>query len=65
MSKHFNDFCRYCTGNKYKDIKRCEDTDCVFHPFRFGGLEPEIMEEVDAKFTRRECEEGKRVPTKL
>ena len=42
MSKSTNNFCDYCTGNKRKDIHECTDINCPFHPFRFGGLEPEV-----------------------
>ena len=47
MSKHFNDFCRYCTGNIAKDINQCDDENCPYHPFRFGGLEKEVDEDIN------------------
>jgi len=42
MSRNYNDFCLYCTGNKVRDIRECEDRDCPFYQFRRGGLEPEV-----------------------
>lgn len=52
MSKHYNDFCRYCTGNKTKDIRECIDRDCPFYPFRRGGLEPEVEKDICKKILR-------------
>jgi len=48
MSK-YNDFCKYCTGNKLKDIRICRDKDCPFYPFRYGGLEPEVEADICKK----------------
>ena len=39
MSQNFNDFCLYCTGNNRREIRQCEDINCPFHPFKYGGLE--------------------------
>ena len=48
MSK-YNKFCRYCTGNKTKEIRECDDENCVFYPFKYGGLEKSIDVEIDKK----------------
>jgi len=52
MSKNFNDFCLYCTGNNRKDIHECDDTSCPFYPFRFGGLEPEVEADLAKKLLK-------------
>jgi hypothetical protein len=52
MSKHFNDFCIYCTGRKYKDIKECDDTNCPFYPFRYGGLEKDVEKDICKKIMK-------------
>ncbi len=49
MSRNYNDFCLYCTGNKVKDIRECEDRACPFFSFRRGGLEPEVEKEIYQK----------------
>ena len=49
MSKNWNDFCCYCTGNKVKDIRKCEDKACPFYPFRRGGLEREVEADICKK----------------
>ena len=52
MSKHYNDFCIYCVGRKYKEIRECDDKVCPFYPFRFGGLEPEIEKDICKKLLK-------------
>ena len=49
MSKYWNDFCLYCTGNKVKDIRECDDRNCPFFPFRRGGLEAEVEKDICKK----------------
>lgn len=49
MSKHYNDFCLYCTGKKVKDIRECKDKDCPFYRFKYGGLEPEVEADICKK----------------
>ena len=49
MSKNWNDFCVYCTGNKVKDIRGCDDRNCPFYPYRRGGLEKEVEAEICQK----------------
>lgn len=49
MSRNYNSFCCYCTGNKIKDIRECEDRACPFYPFRRGGLEPEVEKDICKK----------------
>lgn len=45
----YNSFCKYCTGNKVKDIRECVDRDCPFYPFRRGGLEPDVEADICKK----------------
>lgn len=52
MSKNWNDFCLYCTGNEIKDIRECTDRDCPFYPFRRGGLEPEVEKDICKKILK-------------
>lgn len=52
MSKNWNDFCLYCTGNKVKDIRGCTDRDCPFYPFRRGGLEHEVEADIYKKIVK-------------
>lgn len=52
MSKNWNDFCKYCTGNKVKDIRECDDKACPFFPFRRGGLEPEVEADICKKLIK-------------
>ena len=52
MSKNWNDFCCYCTGNKVKDIRECLDRACPFYPFRRGGLEAEVEKEICQKLLK-------------
>jgi hypothetical protein len=52
MSKHFNDFCCYCTGKDYTAIKKCDDTNCPFYPFKYGGLEKEVEKDICKKILR-------------
>lgn len=52
MSKHWNDFCLYCTGNKLKDIRECDDRSCPFYPFRRGGLEREVERDICEKILK-------------
>ncbi len=49
MSKNYNSFCIYCTGNGIKDIRECEDRYCPFFSFRRGGLEPEVEKDICKK----------------
>ena len=49
MSKNWNDFCLYCTGNKVRDIRECDDRACPFYPFRRGGLEKEVEADICKK----------------
>lgn len=49
MSKDYNKFCRYCTGNNTKEVNSCDDKYCPFYEFRFGGLEPEIEQDIIEK----------------
>ena len=49
MSKNWNDFCRYCTGNKVRDIRECNDKACPLYPFRRGGLENEVEADICKK----------------
>lgn len=52
MSKNWNDFCKYCTGNKVRDICECDDKACPFFPFRRGGLESEVEKEICQKLLK-------------
>lgn len=52
MSRDWNNFCLYCTGNKVKDIRECTDRDCPFYPFRRGGLEPEVEADICKKLLK-------------
>lgn len=52
MSKNWNDFCKYCTGNKVKDIRECDDKACPFYPFRRGGLEKDVEKEICQKLLK-------------
>ena len=52
MSKSFNDFCLYCCGNDRKDIRECDDKNCPFYPFKFGGLEPEVERDICRKLMK-------------
>jgi len=52
MSKNWNDFCLYCTGNKVKDIRGCKDKDCPFYSFRRGGLEKDVEKEISKKILK-------------
>lgn len=52
MSKNWNDFCLYCTGNKVKDIRECEDRSCPFYPYRRGGLERDVEKEICQKLLK-------------
>lgn len=45
----YNSFCKYCTGNKVKDIRECTDRSCPFYPFRRGGLEKEVEADICKK----------------
>ena len=49
MSKNWCDFCLYCTGNKVREIRECDDKACPFYPFRRGGLESEVEKEICQK----------------
>ena len=49
MSRNWNDFCVYCTGNKVKEIRECDDRNCPFFPFRRGGLEKEVEAKICQK----------------
>lgn len=51
-SSGYADFCRYCTGNKVKDICECVDRSCPFFPFRRGGLEPEVEADICKKLMK-------------
>ena len=55
MSKNWNDFCRYCTGNKVRDIRECDDHACPFYQFRRGGLEKQVEADIHKKLL---CETG-------
>ena len=52
MSRHYNDFCLYCTGNKPKDIRKCTDKNCPFYRFKYGGLEPEVEADICKKIMK-------------
>ena len=52
MSKNYNSFCYYCTGNNRKDIRECGDKSCPFYPFKFGGLEPEVERDICRKLMK-------------
>lgn len=52
MSRNWNSFCIYCTGNKVRDIRECTDRDCPFYPFRRGGLEPEVEKDICRKIMK-------------
>ena len=52
MSRHFNDFCLYCTGNKRRDIRACDDRSCPFYRFKHGGLEPEVEADICKKIVK-------------
>lgn len=52
MSKNWNDFCVYCTGNKVKDIYECTDRSCPFYPFHMGGLEKEVEADICKKLIK-------------
>lgn len=52
MSKNWCDFCLYCTGNKVKDIRGCEDKTCPFFPFRRGGLEADVEKDICQKILK-------------
>ena len=49
MSRHYNDFCRYCVGNKVKEIREWDDKVCPFYPFRRGGLEKDVERDICKK----------------
>jgi hypothetical protein len=49
MSKNWNDFCCYCTGNRIKEIRECIDRNCPFFPFRRGGLEEQVEADICKK----------------
>jgi len=51
-SRGYADFCLYCTGNKVKDIRECDDKACPFYPFRRGGLEKEVEKEICQKILK-------------
>lgn len=44
-----NTFCEYCTGNKRKQIKWCEDRNCPFYSFRFANISHEDEKEISKK----------------
>ena len=46
VMSRYNSFCRYCTGNKIKEIRECRDKDCPFYRFKYGGLEPEVEKDI-------------------
>lgn len=52
MSKNYNDFCRYCCGNKVKEIRECTDKFCPFFPFRRGGLEKDVERDICKKLLK-------------
>lgn len=52
MSKNWNNFCLYCTGNKVREIRECEDRACPFYPFRKGGLEREVEKDICQKILK-------------
>lgn len=52
MSKNYNDFCYYCTGNKIKDIHECVDRACPFYPYRRGGLESQVEADICKKILK-------------
>jgi len=52
MSHHYNDFCLYCCGNKKKDVRECRDISCPFYPFKYGGLEPEVEQDICKKIVK-------------
>lgn len=52
MSKNWNNFCLYCTGNKVREIRECEDRACPFYPFRKGGLEREVEKDICQKLLK-------------
>lgn len=52
MSKHYNDFCKYCVGNELRDIRECDDRACPFFQFRYGGLEPGVEKDICKKLIR-------------
>ena len=52
MSKNYNDFCKYCTGSKVRDIRECDDKECPFYPFRRGGLEKEVEADICKKLLK-------------
>lgn len=49
MSRNWNDFCVYCTGNKVREIRECTDRACPFYPFRRGGLEKHVEADICRK----------------
>lgn len=49
MPNEYNDFCWFCTGHHSEDIDKCSDTNCPFHPFRSGGLEKDVEQEIVMK----------------
>ncbi len=52
MSKHWNSFCTFCTGNDIKEIRECADTYCPFYPFRRGGLERNVERDICKKLMK-------------
>ena len=52
MSRHWNNFCIFCTGNIIKDIRECDDRDCPFFQFRQGGLEKEVERDICKKLLK-------------
>lgn len=52
MSKNWNNFCKYCTGNRVKDIRECDDRSCPFYPFRRGGLEKQVEADICRKILK-------------
>lgn len=52
MSKNWNDFCLYCTGNRVKYIRECTDRNCPFYPYKRGGLEPEVEKDICKKILK-------------
>lgn len=51
-NKHFNDFCILCTGRNIQEIKGCNDKNCPFYPFKYGGLEKEVESDICKKLMK-------------
>ncbi len=52
MSRNWNNFCLFCTGNEAKEIQGCDDRKCPFFPYRRGGLEKSVEADICKKILK-------------